>query len=122
MTNNSWGGVNMSNLGKLGGIAVIVGALLAVVGAFMDMPGWYSMVLVILGLITGFFNVTDAESRRFLLAAIALVVSADAVHGLDFGGLGIGETITDIMNNLVMFLSPAVLLVALKSLFSTVKD
>lgn len=112
----------MSNLGKLGGIAVIVGALLAVVGGFMDMPGWYSMVLVILGLITGFFNVSDAESRRFLLAAIALVVSADAVHGLDFGGLGIGETITDIMNNLVMFLSPAVLLVALKSLFSTVKD
>jgi len=112
----------MSDLGKLGGIAVIVGALLAVVGAFIDMPGWYTMVLVILGLITGFFNVSDAESRRFLLAAIALVVSADAVQSLDFAGMGIGDTITNIMNNLVMFLSPAVLLVALKSLFSTVKD
>lgn len=112
----------MSNLGKLGGIAVIVGLGLAVLGAFVTMPAWYSMVLVVLGLITGFFNVSDAESRRFLLAAIALVVSADAIQGLDFAGLGIGDTITDIMYNLIVFLSPAVLLVALKSLFSIVKD
>jgi len=112
----------MSNMGKLGGIAVIVGLLLSLVGAFADLPNWFSVVLIIAGLIAGFFNVSDAESRRFLLAAIALVVSADALHGLDFGGLGIGEKITDVMNNLVIFLSPAVLLVALKSLFATVKD
>lgn len=112
----------MSNLGKLGGIAVVVGALLSVIGAFIDMPSWYSMLLIIAGLVAGFFNVSDAESRRFLLAAIALVVSADALQGLDFGNLGIGDYITDIMNNFVMFLSPAVLLVALKSLFATVKD
>lgn len=112
----------MSDMGKLGGIAVIIGLILSIVGAFASMPSWFTMVLIILGLVAGFFNISDAEARRFLLAAIALVVSADAVHGLDFGGLGIGEKITDVMNNLVVFLSPAVLLVALKSLFATVKD
>ena len=112
----------MPDMGKLGGVVVLVGLILSIVGAFANMPPWFSMVLIVLGLIAGFFNISDAESRRFLLAAIALVVSADAVHGLNFGGLNIGDKITDVMNNLVVFLSPAVLLVALKSLFATVKD
>lgn len=112
----------MSDMSKMGGIAVILGFILSVIGAFANLPSWFSMLLLVLGLIAGFFNISDAESRRFLLAAIALVVSADALHGLDFAGLGIGEKITDVMNNLVLFLSPAVLLVALKSLFATVKD
>ncbi|MBT8141020.1 MAG: hypothetical protein HKN88_03535 [Gammaproteobacteria bacterium] len=108
----------MSNLGKLGGIAVIIGLGLSVVGAFAAMPEWFTWVLVVAGLLTGFFNVSDAESRRFLLAAIGLIVAADAVDSIPM----VGDVVTTIMNNLVVFLSPAVLLVALKSLFATVKD
>lgn len=108
----------MSNLGKLGGIAVIIGLILSVVGAFADMPEWFTWVLVLAGILTGIFNVSDAESRRFLLAAIGLIVAADAVDSIPM----VGEHVTTVMNNLVVFLSPAVLLVALKSLFATVKD
>jgi len=107
---------------RIGAYAVIAGAILCVVGAFATLPPWFTVLLLALGLVAGFFNISDAESRRFLLAAIALVVSADALMGFDFAGLGIGPKITAIMGNLVTFLSPAVLLVALKSLFATVKD
>jgi len=92
--------------------------LSSIIGAFASMPEWFTWVLVIAGLLTGFFNVSDAESRRFLLAAIGLIVAADAVDSIPM----LGEKVTLVMNNLVVFLSPAVLLVALKSLFSTVKD
>lgn len=112
----------MTELSKFGGYAVIVGFILSIVGAFADLPSWFTAVLLALGLVTGFFNISDAESRRFLLASIALVVSADALYGFDFAGLGIGEKVTAVMENLVLFLSPAILIVALKSLFATVKD
>ena len=71
-----------------------------------------------LGLIVGFLNVSDKESQTFLLAAIALIVSANAVGAIPY----IGESMTRIIANLVLFLGGAVLVVAVKSLFAVARD
>ncbi len=105
-------------MGQLGKWAFIVGIVLSVISAFITQVGWMYWGLAVLGLVVGFLNITAEETKGFLLAAIALVLSASSVQGIPW----VGETVTQIMGNLVAFMSAAVLVVALKSLFESAKD
>lgn len=102
---------------KIGKIAFLAGLVIAILGAFIDV-GWFPWVLAVLGLIVGFLNVSDGESRGFLVAAIAFMLSAQALSGLPL----VGDTITSIMNNIGYFVGAATLLVAIKALFELSKD
>ncbi len=105
-------------MGQLGKWAFIGGIVLAVVAAFVSQTTWIYWVLAVLGLVVGFLNVTADETKGFLLSAVALILSASAVQGIPL----VGEMVTAIMGNLVAFMSAAVLIVALKSLFESAKD
>ena len=103
---------------KIGKWAFIVGFVLAAVAGLGIQATWIAWVLVVLGLVVGFLNVTAQESRGFLLAAIGLMLSATAVQSIPF----VGEMVTRIVSNIIVFIAPAVLVVALKALFETAKD
>lgn len=105
-------------MGQLGKWAFIGGIVLAVIAAFVSQTSWVYWALAMLGLVVGFLNVTAEETKGFLLSAVALILSASAVQGIPL----VGELVTAIMGNLVAFMSAAVLVVALKSLFETAKD
>ena len=105
----------LDNLGKY---AFIVGLILAVLAALITGIPWITWVIVLLGLAVGVLNVTGGETQGFLMAAIGLILSANAVASLPF----VGETVTNILSNAVLFIAPAVLIVALKSLFEIAKD
>ena len=96
----------------------IVGLVIATAGGVGFEQAWFGWVLAVLGLIVGFLNIGDKESRTFLLAAIALIVAANAVGAIPF----IGEVVTRVIVNLVLFLGGAVLVVAVKSLFAVARD
>ena len=96
----------------------VVGLVIAVAGGLGFEQAWFGWVLAVLGLIVGFLNIRDKESQTFLLAAIALIVAANAVGAIPY----IGEVIARIIANLVIFLGGAVLVVAVKSLFVVAKD
>ncbi len=98
--------------------AFIVGLVIAVGGGLGFEQSWFGWVLAVLGLIVGFLNVSEKESQTFLLAAIALIVAANAVGAIPY----IGELVTRVIANLVLFLGGAVLVVAVKSLFSVARD
>ncbi len=102
---------------QIGKYAFIAGIVLAAVAGFIEQP-WVWWVLAVLGLVVGFLNVTADETRGFLLAAIGLILSASSIQQLPF----IGELLTTILGNVVVFIGPALLLVALKSLFEVAKD
>jgi len=103
---------------KLGKWAFIAGLVIAIGAGLGFSQPWFGWVLAILGLIVGFMNVSGSESFRFLVAAIALIVAANAIGGLPY----VGGYATSIIANLIAFLSAAVLVVALKSLFELTKD
>jgi len=105
-------------MAKIGKYAFIIGLVLAVVAALLLEANWVMWVLAVLGLVVGFLNVTKEETRSFLLAAIGLILAATSVQVLPL----VGGIITRILSNLVVFIAPAVLVVALKSLFDTAKD
>ena len=100
---------------KLGHWAFIVGIIIAIIAGLV--PAWQTptitWVLVILGLVVGLLNITAKETIEFLVAAIALLVigSAGAIPAL-------GTIILSILANIVAFVAPAALVVALKSIYS----
>jgi hypothetical protein len=105
----------MANMGKW---AFIVGFVICVVAGLLIAEPWMFWVLAILGLIVGFMNVTASETKGFLLAAIGLMLSASSVVNIPM----IGVAVTAVLYNIVTFISAAVLVVALKSLFEIAKD
>ena len=105
-------------MAQVGKWTFIVGLVIAVAGGVGFEQSWFGWVLAVLGLIVGFLNISDKESQAFLLAAIALIVAANAVGAIPY----IGEHATRIIANLVLFLGGAVLVVAVKSLFAVARD
>jgi len=100
---------------KIGSWAFILGVLIAIVAGLV--PAWQTStlvwVLVILGLIVGFLNITGKETTEFLVAALTLMIigSAGAIPAL-------GVVILSILANIVAFVAPAALVVALKSIWT----
>ena len=66
----------------VGKCSFIVGLLIAVGGGLGFEQAWFGWVLAVLGLIVGFLNISDKEHQAFLLAAIALIVAANAVGAI----------------------------------------
>lgn len=82
-------------------------------------------ILVILGLIIGFFNVpTGKDSHTFLIAgAILVVVSKFGMESVTGSliGIGIGDAVSSVFGALLVLFVPATIIVALKTVFSIAK-
>ncbi len=106
-------------LGFIGFWAFIVGFILAIVaGIFWPANATIIIVLVILGIIIGFLNITTKEFQLFLLATIALVV----VGGQAFTSLGsVGAKLGDVLTHIAILVSPAAIIAAVKGLWAVAK-
>lgn len=99
---------------KIGRWLFLAGLVIAVLaGLFFSGLGWVTWILAILGLVVGFLNVTGEEAKGFLLAGIAFILTATALQSVPV----VGYYLTGILNFVVVFVSGAVLVVALKALF-----
>ncbi len=108
----------MSN--TLGHGAFLVGILLAVFAGLI--PSLQNLklvwVIVILGLVIGFLNITADETAEFLLASISLVICAGSANMF----LPLGLVVNSILNYIVAFVVPAALVVALKTIWVLAKN
>jgi hypothetical protein len=105
------------NREKIGKWAFIIGLVLAVLAGIFFQPGWAIWVLAILGVIVGLLNVTAEETRGFLLASIALTLSATALNTLPV----IGTVLSYVLPFVVAFVAGGMIVVALKELFQTAR-
>ncbi len=110
----------------LGAWAFLIGVVLAILlGLFQKYIGGSASnipyaILVVLGVVVGFMNVGDKDSKTFLLASLALVI----VSG--FGGntliyvstIPILSSLNAILAALLVMFVPATIIVALKTVFS----
>lgn len=115
----------MGNIG-IGRILFLAGVAICILAALVNLPPIMKAVLVLLGLVVGFMNVSAAETRTFLISAIALMMSAGALSELG-SGLGgnmefLAHKLTNIGYNLSAFIGPAALVVALRSMLTTAGD
>jgi peptidoglycan/LPS O-acetylase OafA/YrhL len=104
----------------LGALAFFVGMFIAVIcGAVPDWrdSGVVVLILVILGIIVGAFNITGKEIIPFLIAAIALVVVG--IAGGSFSALddiidGLGRALDAIVGLIAVFMVPAAVINAVR--------
>ena len=111
---------------KIGNYSFIIGVIIAVVlGLAASALGevataWLTWLLIILGLVVGFLNVSGKETKEFLLVAVALVIVAFA--GSASGTLGnvqiIGGYLKGIFDAIMAFVVPATVVVGLKDIWS----
>jgi hypothetical protein len=112
-------------------IGVILAVLIGVVTVLIPIPALtnYSAeiygILVILGIIIGFWNVpTGKDSQTFLISSAILVIVSkfgmESVTG-SLIGIGIGDLVSSVFGALLVLFVPATIIVALKSVFSIAK-
>jgi uncharacterized membrane protein YjjP (DUF1212 family) len=105
------------NTAKIGKWAFIVGLVVAVLAGLFFQPDWAVWVLAILGVIVGLLNVTAEDTRAFLLASIALTLSATALNTLPL----VGTALSFILPFVVAFVAGATIVIALKELFQAAR-
>jgi len=107
--------------GKLGRWAFVIGLIISVLLGFVTF-GYSTLILVILGLIVGFLNVTEKEAMKFLVAVIALIVvgvaslQALSVLGTFYSWLQL------VLTSFIIFVSASGAVVAIKVLFEGAKE
>ncbi len=106
------------NTARIGKWAFIIGLVIAVLAGLFYQPDWAIWVLAILGVIVGILNVTAEDTRSFLLAAIALTLSATALNSLPV----VGTAFSLVLPFVVAFVAGATIVVALKELFQAARD
>jgi hypothetical protein len=106
------------NTDTIGKWAFILGLVVAVFAGFFFQPDWAIWVLAILGVIVGFLNITTEDTRGFLLAAIALTLSATALNSIPI----VGTSFSLVLPFMVVFVAGATIVVALKELFQTARS
>jgi len=78
-------------------------------------------ILILLGIIIGFLNVTGKDSQTFMIAgAILVIVSRFGMESF-YGsliGIGIGDIVSSVFGALLVLFVPATIIVALKTVFS----
>ncbi|MBI4451809.1 AtpZ/AtpI family protein [Candidatus Woesearchaeota archaeon] len=96
-------------------IAVLLGLAIKQLEAAQD---WLFTILVLLGLVVGFLNVSGKETKDFLLVTVALVVVAYIAGAqMDMWKSEVqfvGKYLSGIFSNIVAFVVPASVVVALK--------
>ena|SRR3989344_7233393 len=115
---------------QIGNYSFIVGVILAIVlGLAASKTGtaepWLWSLLIVLGLVVGFLNVSGKETREFLWVTVALVVVAYAgsaqVNSWETQVKIIGPWLKGIFDSILAFVVPASVVVALKEVWELAK-
>ncbi len=104
---------------KLGSWAFLIGLILAVLFAlFGTLTYSVVVVLVLLGLIVGLFNISDNETTPFLMSGAVLII-ASSLGGRAVSVIGVFDRI---FNALLLIFTPATIIVAVKNVFSMARN
>lgn len=103
---------------QMGRWAFIIGLIISLLLGFVTF-GYSSLILVILGLIVGFLNVTEKEASKYLIAVIALtVIGIAGLQALTVLG-SLHTWIQTVLTSFLVFVAASAVVVAVKVLFET---
>ena len=117
-----------NTLAKVGAWAFIIGVVIALILGFLP-PALQSIgvpVLVLMGIVVGFLNVTEKETSAFLMAAVSIMIAlftAGSAISAQLSTLGImGTYFMGLLGSVNMFVFPATIVVAMKAIYNMAKD
>lgn len=108
-----------SNL--IGSWAFLIGLILAILLGIMQVTGLsrgVTILLIIIGIIVGLFNIAEEEVQPFLISGVVLVIVATL-------GQSVVQSVAmfdRVLQALTLIFVPATIVVALKNVFSLAKN
>ncbi len=112
-------------------VGVIIALILGLAGSGLSVQTntVLTSLLVILGIIVGLVNVTGKETKEFLIVATVLII-ASALGGGEtvlgqvgfIGNLNVGQLLSNLLNAVLVFTVPAVVVVAIKQIWGLEKS
>jgi len=112
-------------MSKIGSWAFIAGLIIAVIVGLAkadQLGGLVALVLVLIGIVVGFLNVTEKEATPFLIAAIALLATGSASSMSVITLLDLGARLTAALDAIAVFVAPAAIIVAVKQIYGLAKN
>jgi hypothetical protein len=107
-------------LSKIGFWAFTIGIIVSIVMGFIAAQNTVAVIiLLILGLIVGFLNITAKETTVFLVATIALIVVGGVFTPLNV--LSLGKYLDQILGYVATLMAPAAVVVAIRALWAVGK-
>jgi len=103
---------------QVGSWAFIIGLIIAIIAGFWPLGTTMTSVLIILGLIVGFLNVTGKETNSFLFSTLVLVVMASMGGQLLANIQFVGPMLQNMFSAMMLFIIPTALVVALKAIYA----
>ena len=108
-------------------IGVVLVVLLGLVNSVLsdNLKNLAINVVIIAGILIGLFNITAKESKNFLFAALAMVLTAYAGNGvIQVVGSNslLGTWLSDILGYLMILFVPTTIIVALRAVFEIARD
>ena len=100
-----------SNTKGLGWWAFIAGLVIAVIAGYTGNVVNWTWLLVILGIVVGYFNISKSEAVTFMISTLALMAAGSAGLELLWAPLG------SMLAGVVIFIAPAAVVVAVKTVY-----
>jgi len=106
---------------SLGSLSFLFGSVIAILVGVIN-PGAANTslmsLLILLGIVVGFLNITTKETNSFLMATVSLVIVA-ALGGAVLGQVTfVGTYLEGVLTSILTFVIPATIIVAIKSIYS----
>lgn len=107
---------------KIGKWAFIIGIILAIGSGFFVIP-WLTFVLMILGLIVGFLNISKKHVHDYLVAVIALLlIGVASLQSLSVLDISLADWVNTVLANFIGFVGASGLVIAIKSVIQLGQD
>lgn len=107
---------------RMGRLAFLLGIVISVVLGFVEFS-FSSLVLVILGLIVGFLNISVKETQNYLIAVIALlVIGYSGLQVFNVLSTGIVSWVQTVLTSFIIFVAASGFVVAVKSVWQISKE
>jgi uncharacterized membrane protein len=108
----------------IGKWAFVIGVILAIaVGLLGQMNTAVIVILMLLGLVIGFLNVTGKEAAQFLVAGVSIIIAGSLGTGAFVGvNNSVTATLVNIFGAISVLVVPAVIIVAIREVFVLAKE
>ena len=108
----------------IGKWAFVIGVILAIaVGLLGSLNTTVIVILMILGLVIGFLNVTGKEAAQFLVAGVSIIIAGSLGTGAFIGMTNVvTTTLVSIFGAISVLVVPAVIIVAIREVFVLAKE
>ena|SRR3989338_604992 len=104
-------------------VGVILALVVGLIGAWI--PMWLPVLtslLILAGIVVGFFNISPTETRDYVLFVTALVIVTSLGQSTLSKLQYVGPVLESVLQSIMVFVLPSVVIVGIKAVLNLAKD